>query len=114
MRTPTETLLVKRGESIPNDVARLKGARFVFASEADEGRRIAESLIKDMTGGEKVVARFMRGEWFEFRPEFKIWLSTNHKPVIKGTDNAIWDRIKLIPFTVRIEEGSQRPRHQDL
>jgi putative DNA primase/helicase len=102
MRTPTETLLVKRNEGIPNDVARLMGARFVYASEAEQGKRLAESLIKDMSGGEKIAARFMRAEWFEFYPEFKIWLSTNHKPIIRGTDSAIWDRIRLIPFDVTI------------
>jgi putative DNA primase/helicase len=49
----------------------------------------------------------MRAEWFEFYPEFKIWLGTNHKPVIRGTDNAIWDRIRLIPFDVRIPESDR-------
>src|SRR5206468_6004458 len=92
---------------IPNDVARLVGARFVTASEADEGKRLAEAQIKDMTGGDTLVARFMRAEFFEFKPVFKLWLATNHKPVIKGTDEAVWDRIRLIPFTVRIPEAQQ-------
>ncbi len=107
MRTPTETLLVKREGAIPNDVARLKGARFVTASEADEGKRLGEALIKDLTGNETISARFMRAEWFDFKPEFKLWLSTNHKPVIRGTDKAIWDRIRLVPFTVRIPDAEQ-------
>ena len=114
MRTPTETLLIKRNEGIPNDVARLRGARFVYASEAEQGKRLAESLIKDMSGGEKITARFMRAEWFEFYPEFKIWLGTNHKPIIRGTDHAIWDRIRLIPFTVRIPEHERIPRTEML
>jgi len=105
LRTPTTTLMVQRSDGIPNDVARLKGARFVSASETEDGRRLAESLIKDLTGGDTVSARFMRAEWFEFRPTCKVWLGTNHKPVIRGTDNAIWDRLKLIPFTVRIPEA---------
>lgn len=110
-RTPTETLLVKHGDAgVPNDLARLRGARFVYAAESEAGKQLAESKIKDITGGERIIARFMRGEWFEFYPEFKIWLGTNHKPVIKGTDNAIWDRIRLIPFTVRISEDQQRPK----
>lgn len=112
MRTPTETLLVKRNEGIPSDVARLKGARFVYASEAEQGKRLAESFIKDMSGGEKISARFLHQEWFEFYPEFKIWLGTNHKPVIRGTDKAIWDRIRLIPFTVRIPDNEQIPKTQ--
>ncbi len=107
VRTPTETLLVKREAGIPNDVARLRGARFVYASETEDGKRLAEALIKDMTGGEPLSARFMRGEWFDFTPEFKLWLGTNHKPTIRGTERAIWDRIKLIPFTVSIPEDQQ-------
>jgi len=102
MQTPVETLLVKRGEGIPNDVARLRGARFVAAAEGDEGRRLAEGLIKQLTGGDKVTARFLHGEFFEFPPTFKISLSTNHKPIIRGTDEGIWRRIRLVPFTVTI------------
>jgi putative DNA primase/helicase len=107
MRTPTDTLLIKRTGAIPNDVARLKGARFVTAVEADEGHRMAESLVKQMTGGEKITARFLHREWFEFSPEFKIFLATNHKPVIAGTDHAIWRRIQLIPFNVTIPVEQQ-------
>ena len=102
MRTPTETLLAKRTGGIPNDVARLKGARFVAASETEEGRRLAESLVKDLTGQDTISARFMRAEWFDFKPTHKLWLSTNHKPEVRGTDNAIWRRIRLIPWSVTI------------
>jgi len=106
--TPTETLLIReRGGGIPNDIARLKGARFVTAIEADAGRRLAESLIKQITGGDPVAARFMRAEWFEYVPEWKLFLAVNHKPMIRGTDNAIWRRIRLIPFTVTIPEPEQ-------
>ena len=103
-RTPTDTLLAKDTSGISNDIARLKGARFVVASEVEEGRKMAESLVKQMTGGEKMTARFMRAEYFEFKPHFKLWIGTNHKPVIRGTDHAIWRRIKLIPFNVTIPE----------
>ncbi len=114
MRTPTETLMVKFGGSdIPNDIARLKGARFVSASETEQGQRLAESKIKDLTGGDTVSARFMRGEFFDFEPEFKLWLATNHKPNIRGTDDAIWDRIRLIPFNVRIPEEERDPTLPD-
>lgn len=101
-RTPTDTLMAKDTSGISNDIARLKGARFVVASEVEEGRRMAESLVKQMTGSEKMTARFMRAEFFEFTPHFKLWVGTNHKPVIRGTDQAIWRRIKLIPFSVTI------------
>ncbi len=107
LRTPTTTLLTKRDDGVPNDVARLKGARFVSASESEDGRQLAEALVKDLTGGDTVSARYMRAEWFDFRPECKIWLGTNHKPRIQGTDNAIWTRIRLIPFNVTIPEADQ-------
>jgi putative DNA primase/helicase len=107
MRAPTEMLLAKRSGGIPNDVARLKGARFVAASETEEGRRLAESLVKDLTGQDTISARFMRAEWFDFRPTHKLWLSTNHKPEIRGTDTAIWRRIRLIPWSVTILPAEQ-------
>jgi len=112
MRTTTETLLARDREGVPNDVARLRGARFVYASEAEEGRRLAEAKIKDVTGGDKIPARFLYGEWFEFCPEFKLFLATNHRPTIRGTDEGIWDRIRLIPFDVRIPESERIPRRE--
>jgi putative DNA primase/helicase len=112
MRTPTDTLLIKRGEQVPNDLARLKGARFVFASESESGKKLSESLVKDLTGGEKISARFLHQEFFDFRPTFKLWLSTNNKPEIRGGDEAIWDRICLIPFDVRIPSGQEKKRYE--
>lgn len=108
--TPVETLMIKKNESIPNDIARLKGARLVTASEGERGQRLAESLIKRLTGGDKISARFLHQEFFEFTPEFKIWLSTNHRPIIRGSDNAIWNRIHLVPFEVIIPKSEQVPR----
>jgi putative DNA primase/helicase len=107
MRAPTEMLLARRAGGVPNDVARLKGARFVAASETEEGRRLAESLIKDLTGQDTITARFMRAEFFDFKPTHKLWLSTNHRPEIRGTDNAIWRRIRLIPWSVTIPPAEQ-------
>jgi P4 family phage/plasmid primase-like protien len=107
MRTPTETLLVKRSGGVPNDVARLKGARYVTASETEEGRRLAESLVKDLTGQDTISARFMWAEWFDFKPTHALHLSTNHKPEIRGTDAAIWRRIRLIPWAVTIPPAEQ-------
>lgn len=104
MQTPTETLLVKRKGSIPNDVARLKGARMVTASEAEADQRLAEGLIKQMTGEDTLSARLLHQEWFDFKPTHKIFLATNHKPKINGMDPAIWRRINLIPFDVTIPE----------
>lgn len=107
MRAPTEMLLAKRSDGVPNDVARLKGARFVSASETEEGRRLAESRIKDLTGQDTITARFMKAEWFDFVPTHKLWLSTNHKPEIRGTDAAIWRRIRLVPWAVTIPPAEQ-------
>jgi putative DNA primase/helicase len=102
LSTPTETLLVKSGSGIPSDVARLNGARFVSAVESEHGRKLAEALVKQLTGGDKITARHLYGEWFDFDPTFKLFLAVNHKPVIRGSDHAIWRRIRLVPFTVTI------------
>jgi len=105
--TPTETLLAQRETSIPNDLAALRGVRFVTSVETGEGRRLAEAKIKAMTGADTLSARFMRGEWFTFRPQFQLWLATNHKPEVRGTDHAIWRRLRLVPFTETIAEDEQ-------
>ena len=107
INTPTETLMARKGEGVRNDIAALNGARLVTAIEAEKDQRLAESLVKGMTGSDKMTARFLYGEFFSFIPEFKLFLATNHKPQIKGTDNAIWRRIRLIPFIVTIDEGEK-------
>lgn len=104
---PAETLLAKRDTSINNDIARLAGARLVCAIETEDGRRFAESLVKALTGGDVITARFLHREFFEFVPQFKLWLATNHKPAIRGDDHAIWRRIRLVPFSVTIPEAEQ-------
>ena len=107
-RTADAALLMhKTSDGVRNDVARLAGARFVSTSETEAGRHMAETLVKQLTGGDKVAARFLYSEFFEFDAQFKLFLSTNHKPVIRGTDNAIWRRIRLIPFEVTIPEEQQ-------
>jgi putative DNA primase/helicase len=105
--TPTETFMKKTGDQLTNDIARLRGTRFVTTTEAEQGKRLSEPLIKQITGNDRMTARFLYGEFFNFVPTFKIFMATNHKPVIKGTDHGIWRRIKLIPFTTRIEEEKQ-------
>lgn len=99
-----ETIMVKNGmgNGINSDIARLKGARMVTTVEPNEGVRINEGLIKQLTGDDTVTARKLYGNEFEFKPEFKLWMATNHKPVIRGTDEGIWRRIHMIPFTVQI------------
>lgn len=101
-QTNADTFTVKRSDRVNNDIAALKGARFVAATESEEGARLAESLIKQITGGDPIAARFLHQEWFEYVPQYKIFFTTNHKPVIRGGDEGIWRRIRLIPFTVTI------------
>ena len=96
--TSSDTFMQKKNESVNNDIARLKGARFVSAIEMEEGKRMAESLIKSMTGGDKLVTRFLYGEFFEYVPQFKVFLAVNHKPDIRDTTNSIWRRIKIMEF----------------
>jgi len=111
--TPTETFMKKTGDNFSNDVARLRSTRFVTTTEVEQGRRLSEPLIKKITGNDEMTARFLYGEFFNFKPTFKIFMATNHKPVIKGTDYGIWRRIKLIPFTERIPEEKQ-DKHLEL
>jgi putative DNA primase/helicase len=105
--TPTETFMKRNGDQISNDIARLRGTRFVTTTEAEQGKRLSEPLIKQITGNDRMTARFLYGEFFNFVPTFKIFMATNHKPVIKGTDYGIWRRIKLVPFTTTIAKEDQ-------
>ncbi len=109
LQTPTETLMARRPDAPTNDLARLRSARFVSAAETEENRGLAESKVKAMTGGDRVTARFLHREFFEFTPEFKVWVSCNHRPSVRGTDDAIWRRIRLIPFQAQIPPGEQDP-----
>lgn len=108
-QAPADTFLERRRDGIPNDLARMRGARLVAAAELSEGRRLNEALVKRMTGGDRIAARFMHADYFEFTPAFTPWLATNHRPEITGTDHAIWRRIRLIPFTVTIPENERDP-----
>ncbi|MEX0418110.1 phage/plasmid primase, P4 family [Bacillus sp. C30] len=102
----SDTFIKKKETGANNDIARLAGARFVSAIESEEGERLADSFVKQITGGEPVLARFLRQEYFEFVPEFKVFFTTNHKPIIGGVDEGIWRRVKLIPFQLNL------PAHQ--
>jgi len=99
--------MAKRIEAIGNDIARLQGARLVTAIEINEGQRLSEALIKSFTGGDRITARFLYGEYFDFQPQFTPFLVVNHRPVIRDTSHSIWRRIKLIPFTVTIPEDKR-------
>jgi len=98
---------------IPNDIAALQGTRIVVASEIQRGMSLDEAKVKDMTGGDSISARFMRAEFFTFSPQFKLWLYGNHKPRIRGTDNGIWRRIRLIPFTATLSDTEKDEQLKD-
>lgn len=105
-----ESLMVRKYSETPrSDIARLVGARMITSTEAEDGMKFAESLVKQLTGGDKITVRRLYEQEFEFTPTFKIWFATNHKPKIRGTDTAIWRRILLFPFTVTIPEKDRDP-----
>ena len=105
--TESNTFTTSRGDSIRNDIARLVGMRFVSASENSTESLLDESLVKKLTGNEKISARFLHHEYFEFYPEFKIWWGFNHQPYIRDNTNSIWRRILLVPFEEIIPEKEQ-------
>lgn len=109
MQAPPELLTLRHGPSHPTELAALMGARCVLSVEVEEGRRLAESLVKQLTGRDSISARYMRQDFFTFDPTHTVFMAANHKPIVKGTDGAIWRRIKLIPFEVVIPEAERDP-----
>jgi putative DNA primase/helicase len=93
-----DTFTASQSDRHPTDLAMLRGARLVTASETEEGRAWAEARIKALTGGDTITARFMRQDFFEFRPEFKLTIIGNHKPILRNVDEAARRRINLAPF----------------
>jgi putative DNA primase/helicase len=110
---PVETFTETRGERHPTELAMLMGARLVTAQETEEGRRWAESRLKSLTGGDKISARFMQKDFFEFTPQFKLFIAGNHKPGLRNVDEAIRRRLHLVPFTVTIPREERDPRLKD-
>jgi putative DNA primase/helicase len=106
MQAAPDLLIAKRGGH-PTEVADLFGMRVVASIEVEDGRRLAEALVKSLTGGDKVRARRMRENFWQFDPTHTAFLCTNHKPEIRGTDSGIWRRIRLIPFTETIAPAEQ-------
>jgi len=110
VQTQPETFMARdnrAGGNASPDVARLNGARLVLANETEEGQRLSESLVKQMTGGDSIAARELYKGVFEFTPVFKLWLSGNHMPVVRGGDDGIWRRIALVKFGVTIPPEQQ-------
>jgi P4 family phage/plasmid primase-like protien len=99
-----DSLMAKRFENARSDLARLAGARLATAAEGAEGARMDEAIIKQITGEYVITVRKLYENEFEFTPVAKIWMTTNHEPVIPGTDDGIWRRIWMVPFSVQIPE----------
>ena len=106
---PMATFTESKTERHPTDVAGLQGVRLVMAQETEEGRRWAESLIKSMTGGDPIKARFMRQDYFEFIPKFKLVFAGNHKPALRSVDEAMRRRMHIVPWTVTIAAEQRDP-----
>jgi putative DNA primase/helicase len=106
---PIETFTATFNERHPTDLAGLRGARLVTATETEEGRRWAESKIKQLTGGDEISARFMRQDYFEYTPQFKLFVAGNHKPGLRAVDEAMRRRFHLIPFAVTIPIEKRDP-----
>ena len=107
---PMEMFLTSNVERHPTEIAKLKGARLVVAQETQKGRRWDESKIKTLTGGDKLTGRFMRGDFFDFKPTHKFLIAGNHKPIFRTVDEAIRRRFLLVPFTVCIPEEDRDPK----
>jgi putative DNA primase/helicase len=103
-----DTFMRQRDRGPRNDLARLHRARLVTAAESGEGRRLDEATVKEITGGDVIAARFLYGEHFEYAPEFKIVAVTNHRPKVDGDDDAIWRRLRLVPFEQSFEGREDR------
>jgi putative DNA primase/helicase len=106
---PMETFTVTSSDRHPTELAWLQGRRFVTAVETEEGRRWADAKIKQLTGGDKIAARFMRADFFEYTPQFKLCIAGNHKPGLRSVDEATRRRFNLVPFTVTIPEEDRDP-----
>jgi len=100
--TTAGTIMQGKGSQIPNDIARLKGKRFVIIPETEENEKLNAALVKSLSAGDTVTARFLFGEFFDYAFSGKLWIATNHKPTITDHSKGMWDRMKLVPFTQTI------------
>ena len=107
---PIETFIDSKNQNHPTDIAGLQGARVVTAVETEANRRWAESRLKALTGGDRVAARFMRQDFFEYVPQFKLVVAGNHRPGLRTVDEAIRRRLHLVPFTVTIPVPERDPK----
>jgi putative DNA primase/helicase len=107
MHAPPDLLMVKRHDSHPTERADLFGRRLVTCVETESGGRLAESLVKELTGGDIIRARRMREDFWQFKPSHKLVVAANYKPIVRGQDHGIWRRLRLVPFAVTIPTDKQ-------
>ena len=107
---PMDTFMETRSDRHPTDLAGLRGARLVSATETEQGRRWAESKIKAITGGDPVTARHMYKDFFTYPPQYKLLIAGNHKPAIRNVDEAMRRRLHLVPFTITVPPERRDPR----
>lgn len=100
--TTTASIMAGRQAAIPNDIARLRGKRFIVIPETEENERLNSALVKALSAGDQMTARFLFGEFFDFYFTGKLWIATNHKPTITDHSKGLWDRLKLVPFNQNI------------
>jgi putative DNA primase/helicase len=113
LATPIETFTEARNDRHPTELARLRGARLVIATETEAGRHWAESRLKELTGGERIPARFMHKDFFEYLLQFKPWISGNHRPRLRSVGVAMRRRVRMIPFLVTIPQEECDPQLAD-
>ena len=104
---PMETFTISRGDRHPTELAMMEGKRLITASETERGRSWAESRIKQLTGGDRIPARFMKQDFFEFDPQFKLVIVGNYAPALSGCDESMRRRFHVMPFM-------HQPQHKDL
>lgn len=114
LQAAPDLLMADRHRRHPTEQADLFGKRLVVCQETAEGRRFNESLVKQLTGGDAITARRMFEDNWTFEPTHKLWLATNHRPEIRGTDHAIWRRIRLIPFNVQFSDDGDHRKDPDM
>jgi putative DNA primase/helicase len=102
-----ELLMQTRNEKHPTGMADLEGSRFAVATEIEDGRWLAESRVKQLTGGDRMAARHVQKDNRQFWPSHTLWLGANHRPQVRGTDNGIWRRMRLIPFNISVPPERQ-------
>ena len=107
MKAASTLLMASNSDRHPTEVADLFGKRFVAVVETEDGKRLAESMVKELTGGDSLRARRMREDFWQFTPSHSVFMATNHKPVVRGNDHAMWRRLKLVPFAVTIPTEEQ-------